>query len=103
MMTAAVGLIETKEQMEEILSRGQADLVLMARGFLRDPYWPLHNAQDMKHDIAWPAQYLRVAPPNSPIRSPFTMTAHEDRGRNRDKELNRDRTSGNPSAKVPAK
>ena len=45
-MTGAVGLIETKEQAEEILARNRADFVLMAREFLREPYWPLRAARE---------------------------------------------------------
>jgi len=70
-MTSAVGLIETKEQVAEILAKGQADLVMMAREFLRDPYWPLHAASQLGHKISWPAQYLRAAPPDTPAREPL--------------------------------
>ncbi len=70
-MTAAVGLIETKEQVSEILARNQADLVFMAREFLRDPYWPLRAARELKQPMSWPEQYLRAAPPQSPARKPF--------------------------------
>jgi 2,4-dienoyl-CoA reductase-like NADH-dependent reductase (Old Yellow Enzyme family) len=69
-MTGAVGLIETKEQVEEILARNQADLVLMAREFLRDPYWVLRAARELGNRISWPDQYLRVAPAGSPSRKP---------------------------------
>src|ERR1700691_1428202 len=70
-LTAAVGLIETKEQVAEILANNKADLVLMAREFLRDPYWPLRAAREVKHTMSWPEQYLRAAPPDSPARKPF--------------------------------
>ena len=70
-LTSAVGLIETKEQVAEILAKGQADLVFMAREFLRDPYWPLRAARELKQPISWPAQYLRAAPPDSKPRTPF--------------------------------
>jgi 2,4-dienoyl-CoA reductase-like NADH-dependent reductase (Old Yellow Enzyme family) len=70
-LTSAVGLIETKEQVTEILAKGQADLVLMAREFLRDPYWPLRAARELKQTVSWPAQYLRAAPPDSTARKPF--------------------------------
>ena len=66
--TAAVGLITTAEQADEIVRLGQADCVIMAREFLRDPYWPLHAAARLNHTIAWPAQYVRAAPPGTPIR-----------------------------------
>lgn len=69
--TGTVGLIETKEQVAEILAREQADVVLMAREFLRDPYWPLRAARVLKHEMSWPAQYLRAAPPHSPERMPL--------------------------------
>jgi 2,4-dienoyl-CoA reductase-like NADH-dependent reductase (Old Yellow Enzyme family) len=69
-MTGAVGLIDTKEQVAEILANEKADLVFMAREFLRDPYWPLHAARELKQQMSWPAQYLRAAPPDSPARKP---------------------------------
>ena len=68
--TSAVGLIETKEQVAEILAKGEADLVFMAREFLRDPYWPLRAAREMKQSIGWPVQYLRAAPEKAPARKP---------------------------------
>ena len=69
-LTACVGLIETKEQASDILARNQADLVLMAREFLRDPYWPLRTARELKQPVAWPAQYLRAAPADTKARVP---------------------------------
>jgi len=69
-MTSAVGLIETKEQVAEILKSGEADLVFMAREFLRDPYWPLRASREMKQTTSWPVQYLRAAPPDSSARKP---------------------------------
>jgi len=59
--TAAVGQITEAMQAEEIVRSGQADLVLLAREMLRDPYWPLHAADILGVDVAWPAQYLRAA------------------------------------------
>jgi 2,4-dienoyl-CoA reductase-like NADH-dependent reductase (Old Yellow Enzyme family) len=70
-LTATVGLIETKEQVTEILAKERADLVLMAREFLRDPYWPLRTARELGHKASWPAQYLRAAPPETPARAPL--------------------------------
>jgi len=70
-LTATVGLIETKEQVVDILAKDRADLVLMAREFLRDPYWPLRTARELGQKISWPAQYLRAAPPDSPARVPL--------------------------------
>jgi 2,4-dienoyl-CoA reductase-like NADH-dependent reductase (Old Yellow Enzyme family) len=59
--TAAVGQITDAEQAERIVASGQADLVLLAREFLRDPYWPLHAADTLHAEMTWPAQYLRAA------------------------------------------
>jgi 2,4-dienoyl-CoA reductase-like NADH-dependent reductase (Old Yellow Enzyme family) len=60
--TGAVGLITTPAQANEIVASGQADCVLLARELLRDPYWPLRAARELKHDMPWPEQYLRAAP-----------------------------------------
>ncbi len=79
-LTATVGLIETKEQVADILAKDQADLVLMAREFLRDPYWPLRTARELKQKISWPAQYLRAAPPDSPARKPLESGASKATG-----------------------
>jgi 2,4-dienoyl-CoA reductase-like NADH-dependent reductase (Old Yellow Enzyme family) len=70
-MTSTVGLIETKEQVADILANDKADLVFMAREFLRDPYWPLRAARELKQTMSWPVQYLRAAPPDSPERKPL--------------------------------
>ncbi len=56
----AVGLITEAKQAESILAEGSADLILMARQFLRDPYLPLHAAKEWGVDIEWPVQYLRA-------------------------------------------
>ena len=60
--TGAVGLITGAAQAAEIISSGQADCVLLARQMLRDPYWPMHAAQELGISFTWPAQYLRAAP-----------------------------------------
>lgn len=62
MMTGAVGLITAAKQAEEILQKGQADLIFLAREALRDPYFPLHAARELGVDVAWPVQYLRAKP-----------------------------------------
>lgn len=66
--TAAVGLITGPEQAEHILNTGQADLILLARKLLRDPYWPLHAAEKLGVTGYWPVQYLRAAPHGSKAR-----------------------------------
>jgi 2,4-dienoyl-CoA reductase-like NADH-dependent reductase (Old Yellow Enzyme family) len=61
-MTGAVGLITTPQQAEEILADNQADLIIMAREMLRDPYFALHAALALGEDVKWPEQYLRAKP-----------------------------------------
>ncbi len=58
--TGAVGLITSPEQAEHLLVTGQADLVLLARAELRDPYWPLHAAAQLRAEVPWPPQYGRA-------------------------------------------
>jgi 2,4-dienoyl-CoA reductase-like NADH-dependent reductase (Old Yellow Enzyme family) len=59
--TGAVGLITEPEQAQEIIESGAADVVLLARAMLRDPYWPLHAARVLGIDVKWPVQYERAA------------------------------------------
>jgi 2,4-dienoyl-CoA reductase-like NADH-dependent reductase (Old Yellow Enzyme family) len=68
--TAAVGLITAPAQANEIVAEGRAELVLLAREMLRDPYWAVHAAQALGEAASWPKQYLRAAPPKSPARGP---------------------------------
>jgi 2,4-dienoyl-CoA reductase-like NADH-dependent reductase (Old Yellow Enzyme family) len=58
--TGAVGLITEARQAEEILVSGRADLIIMARQLLRDPYWPLHAALALGDPAPVPSQYLRA-------------------------------------------
>lgn len=58
--TAAVGLITEPGQADQVIRGGHADLVLLARAVLRDPYWPLHAAKALGTEIAWPVQYQRA-------------------------------------------
>lgn len=67
-LTAAVGLIDSPNLADEILNRGDADVVMLAREFLRHPYWPLETARKFGFRASWPAQYLRAAPPDTPAR-----------------------------------
>jgi 2,4-dienoyl-CoA reductase-like NADH-dependent reductase (Old Yellow Enzyme family) len=69
--TGTVGMITGAAQAEHILHTGQADLVLLAREFLREPYWPLQAARELGDEMSWPAQYLRAAPGGSPERVPI--------------------------------
>jgi 2,4-dienoyl-CoA reductase-like NADH-dependent reductase (Old Yellow Enzyme family) len=63
--TAAVGLITSPAQADHVVRCGQADLVLLGREVLRNPYWPLAAAQALGQSSAWPRQYLRAAPAGS--------------------------------------
>ncbi len=69
--TGAVGMITGAAQAEHILRTGQADAVLLAREFLRQPNWALESAEQLGDAISWPAQYLRAAPSGSPERAPI--------------------------------
>lgn len=58
--TAAVGLISAAEAAEEIIANGRADLVVIGRKLLFNPYWPLHAADALKaKTVPWPVQYER--------------------------------------------
>jgi 2,4-dienoyl-CoA reductase-like NADH-dependent reductase (Old Yellow Enzyme family) len=72
-LTGAVGMITSSEQAEHIVRTGQADAVIMAREFLRDPYWPLRAARELEQPIAWPVQYLRAAPKGAQPREPVDL------------------------------
>ena len=67
--TGAVGLITTAAQAADIVSSGQADCVLLARQMLRDPYFPMHAAQELGVSFPWPAAYLRAAPEGTKRRT----------------------------------
>ncbi|MEY2521293.1 MAG: hypothetical protein QOF24_3052 [Verrucomicrobiota bacterium] len=76
-MTGAVGLITSPVQAEHIIRTGQADAVIMAREFLRNPYWPLHAARELEQPIAWPVQYLRAGPKGAQPRVPVDLKSFE--------------------------
>lgn len=59
-LTAAVGMITATQQADQIIRTGQADMVFLARELLRDPYWPLRAADELKQDGPWPKQYARA-------------------------------------------
>lgn len=63
-LTGVVGLIVEPDQAEAILQQEKADLILIGRQLLRDPYWPLHAAIELGVDVDyWPKQYLRAKGP----------------------------------------
>lgn len=59
-MTGAVGLITEPHQAEDILQNERADLIVIARASLRDPYFPIHAAKALGDDVTWPSQYERA-------------------------------------------
>jgi 2,4-dienoyl-CoA reductase-like NADH-dependent reductase (Old Yellow Enzyme family) len=58
--TGAVGMITTPEQADHIIRTEQADVVLLARAFLRDPYWALQAAKQLGYKVPVPVQYERA-------------------------------------------
>jgi len=58
--TATVGLITDARQAEDILQRGDADLIEMARELLRDPYFPRRAAKELGGVVRGPEQYARA-------------------------------------------
>jgi 2,4-dienoyl-CoA reductase-like NADH-dependent reductase (Old Yellow Enzyme family) len=69
-LTGAVGMITAPAQADHIIRTGQADVAIMAREFLRDPYWPLRAARDLGYPVPWPVQYVRAAPHGTKTRIP---------------------------------
>lgn len=61
-LTGTVGLITNAIQAETILVNGDADMIFMAREILRNPYFPLQAAHELKEKISWPLQYERAKP-----------------------------------------
>ena len=60
--SAAVGIITEAHQADDIVRNGQADIVMLARELLRNPYWPLQAAAELGADHKWPVQYERAKP-----------------------------------------
>ncbi|AFK18738.1 NADH:flavin oxidoreductase/NADH oxidase [Haloferax mediterranei ATCC 33500] len=58
----AVGGIRTARHADEVVSNGRADLAIVGREHLRDPYFALHAAEDLNADTEWPPQYRRAVP-----------------------------------------
>jgi 2,4-dienoyl-CoA reductase-like NADH-dependent reductase (Old Yellow Enzyme family) len=69
-LTGAVGMITAPAQADHIIRTGQADVAILAREFLRDPYWPLRAARDLGYPVPWPVQYVRAAPHGAKARIP---------------------------------
>jgi 2,4-dienoyl-CoA reductase (NADPH2) len=56
-MTGAVGMITDPDQARSIITRGDADLVLLARELLREPYWVINAQKHFGEEPLWPVQY----------------------------------------------
>jgi len=72
-ITGAVGMITSPVQAEHIVATEQADAVIIAREFLRDPYWPLRAARELGQAVTWPVQYLRAGPDGAQARVPADL------------------------------
>ena len=68
--TGALGMIAEPYDAEAIVADGRADLVVMARELLRDPYWPLFAARALDAEIPWPNQYARAKGDRATMRVP---------------------------------
>ena len=60
--TGAVGLITEGIQAEEILQAGMADIIIMGREMLRNPYFALREAEKLGDQFEWAKQYVRAKP-----------------------------------------
>lgn len=58
--TGAVGLITNAKQADAIIESGKADLIMIGREFLRNPYFPLQAAAALDENVDWPLQYQRA-------------------------------------------
>jgi 2,4-dienoyl-CoA reductase-like NADH-dependent reductase (Old Yellow Enzyme family) len=58
--TGAVGMITAPAQADQIIRTGQADVVLLAREMLRDPYWTMRAAKQLHQPVPTPVQYDRA-------------------------------------------
>src|SRR6185312_11407628 len=90
--TMTVGAISTPDEVNSILLAGRADLCVLARPHLRDPYWTLHAAQAQEYyALDWPPQYQSVQPrpreDRKAVPRPLSVRFDEDvRGRHADLE-----------------
>jgi 2,4-dienoyl-CoA reductase-like NADH-dependent reductase (Old Yellow Enzyme family) len=75
--TGAVGLITEPAQADQIIRTGQADVILLARELLRDPYWPLRAADALHQPASWPVQYERAALGKVERRQPLALPAKD--------------------------
>ena len=72
--TGAVGMITEPADANAIVAEGRADLVILARELLRDPYWPLFAARALGTEVPWPSQYQRATGPRATMRVPTPVS-----------------------------
>jgi anthraniloyl-CoA monooxygenase len=80
--TMTVGAVASYADVNSILAAGRADLCVLARAHLYDPYWTRHAAREQGVDLPWPDQYVSVAgysPRGGPSRGPQAERASEER------------------------
>jgi anthraniloyl-CoA monooxygenase len=58
--TMAVGNISSYADVNTILAAGRADLCVLARAHLWDPYWTRHAAFELGHALPWPGPYATL-------------------------------------------
>jgi anthraniloyl-CoA monooxygenase len=58
--TMTVGNIKSYSDVNSIIAAGRADLCVLARAHLYDPYWTRHAAAEQGYDLEWPDPYKRV-------------------------------------------
>jgi 2,4-dienoyl-CoA reductase-like NADH-dependent reductase (Old Yellow Enzyme family) len=68
--TGSVGMITEPADAEAIVAGGRADVVLLARELLRDPYWPMYAARALGAPEPWPPQYVRARGDRATMRVP---------------------------------
>jgi len=71
--TGAVGMIAEPADAEAIVADGRADLTILARELLRDPYWPLFAARALGAEVTWPPQYQRAMGDRATMRVPANV------------------------------
>jgi 2,4-dienoyl-CoA reductase-like NADH-dependent reductase (Old Yellow Enzyme family) len=56
-LTAAVGMITEAKQADQIITAGDADIIMIGREMLREPYWPIKAASELGGEAPWPISY----------------------------------------------
>jgi anthraniloyl-CoA monooxygenase len=59
--TMTVGNIQSYSDANSIIAAGRADLCVLARAHLYDPYWTRHAAHELGWELEWPDQYKAIS------------------------------------------